>query len=170
MGTSEISDGGVVFIRLTGASAKVHEATAVASTHVVRNVQDFTPAAMLLILDEVGMLSNVDGDINVECFGESHNLHVVSISTSLCHTAQMSLKDRVLLGGGSCVGSVLGSKGTSILPLWVSSSTATGVDLDEVLVILAVGSHGSDDGGTNFLVLVLISIELVGESMKETIT
>lgn len=137
---------------------------------MVGNVQRSGGSGVLIDLDGKGMFSLVDDEIDVVCFGECNNFHVVSVGTSFGHPGQVSFEGGIEVGGRDCRGIEFGCECTSILSLWIPSSATARVGLDEALVVVPVGSHVLNDGVPDLAMLGLISVELVGKSMKETIT
>lgn len=120
-----------------------------------------------VIFDAVGKIPLVNDDIYIECFGESHNLHVVSIGTSFGHSIKMSLEDGINIGGRRCLG--LGGKCACILPLRITPSTTTRVDLEKVFEGVTVGPHVFNGSLAEFLVFGLVSVELIGKSMEKAV-
>ena len=142
---------------------------AVGSTDVVGDMQHLRSSRCFIDLDTQGMLILVDDDINVECFGECYDFHVVAISTPFSHTAQVALEGCIEFGGRGCVIIGLGCECARVLSLWISSSATARVDFNEALVIVSVGSHVLYGFLTDLYMLRLMSIKLVGKSMEKTV-
>lgn len=136
---------------------------------MICDVQCLVRSCDSIISNTIRVLAPVDDDFGIVCFGKGGDLHVVPVGAPFRHAGQVSLKDGIFLGSSGFRGDLLGGEGTGVFSLWISSSTTSRVDLDEVFVVVTVGPHGLNDGGTDLLMPRLGSIELVRESMEETI-
>lgn len=97
-----------MFVGLWKVSAAENLDNTWSETCMICDMQIAKPARHTLSPDLIGIRSIVDGDIHVECFGEGRELHVIAVSTSLSHSAQVSLKGGIDLGGRRCLGVDLG--------------------------------------------------------------
>lgn len=136
---------------------------------MVGNVQHPRSRRCLVNLDAKGMLALVDDEIDIVCLGEGYHFHVVPISPPFGHPAQVTLEGCIEFGGRGCLIVKLGCECARVLSLWVSSSATARVGLDETLVVVSVGSHVLYSCITNSSMLGLISVELVGKGMEETV-
>lgn len=108
-------------------------------------------------------------DMHEELGCKSSNLHVVSICTLLGHCVQVSLERGLDIGGTGPSG-IHSTECSCIFAFWIPTGSTAGVDHDEVFVVVGHRTHVVDSSSTQFEGMGLVSKELVGESMKETVS
>lgn len=142
------------------------------STHVVRNMGHGSLDPLTIwssTRDDIGKVPLVDLDVDSECRAEGRDLHVVSISASLGHALEMALKHTINVG--FCWrGDIYWSRvGGDILPLRISSHTTTRVDVYEHLVVVGMFSHIIYYFRANDVVIILVTVQLIGKSIEQTV-
>lgn len=141
-------------------------------THVADDVRlsgrlTYTLRRQVVLLLSVFLL--IDNHMNKESRCKSSNLHVVSICALLSHCVQVSLEGGLDIGGtGSS--RVHSTQCSRILTFRIATSTTSGVDHDEVLIVVGPRTHVVDSSNTQFEMMGLVSKQLVGEGVKETVS
>ena len=116
---------------------------------MVGNMSDgpFSSAQQLLFTsrDHESYFPLVDLDIDSERRTKGHDLHVISVSTTLGHLSQVCFEDTVdfLLSGGNGAGRCRECSG--ILSFRISPDATSRVHVNELFVVVAVLPHILDD-------------------------
>ena len=106
----------------------------------------------------------MDSYVDLVCPGKRGDFQVISVSTLLAHLIQVILKAFVDVFSSTRI-----TVKSCRLPLWISSSTATGVNFDELFVVTVVFSHVLDDTRPKDGMQGFIAVNLIGKSIKEAI-
>ena len=136
---------------------------------MVCNVHHLSPGGLVTPRYHIRKVSLVYLDVHTKSSTESHNLHVIPVSTSPRHLLQMTLEDSVDFCRSWRGVSYRCRVCSSILSLWISSDATARVHVDELLVHVSMLPHVVDDTGPDFMVGGLSAVELVRKGMKETV-
>jgi len=137
--------------------------------YVVGNVCDRSNYTIVCSSDIVVVVMKMNSDICVVCFGKRPDFHVVSVRAACGHSLQVGLPIVVnlLLSGRRTV--ERGRVRADVLSLRISSLTSANFDVDEWFVLIRRFSHVLNDGRADLLVFALVAINLVRQSIEETI-
>lgn len=116
-----------------------------------------------------GSVTFVHFDIHVKGFAEGDNLHVVTPCATFCHLLQVFLVNTVDLFRSRSGRVKVARIGSDIFTLWISSDTTTDVTCHERFIIFSVLTHVVNRAGTKDVMLVLVTKQLVRQSIEETV-
>jgi len=141
---------------------------------VVGNVQDLSLVDSIHVLrvvvdarrDEVGVISLPETDVDIEGRGESRHLHVVCPLAGLSHLLDVFVKLLLQLFFGVDGGLEPCGARSRGLAFWVSPNI---VDSHVLSVEARVVLHVLDGGYPNHLVHLLVTVELIGQGVEQTV-
>lgn len=130
----------------------------VMTTDVIRNVCNLPLDIVLPPRHHVGKVSLVQLHIYAKRRAESIDLHVVTVCTSSGHLLQVTLKRTLNLFW--CGWETVGRSRISvcILPFWVASGAAAGVDGDVLFIVGGVLPHVFDHTSADLVVSGLSAV------------
>ncbi len=128
---------------------------------------------LALAIEEPAHLLRVDTHIDFVHICKGYNLQIVSVCTSLGHCLQVLLESRLNFLGSRTLCVCRLCQCTWILPFRLpiaSTSPTARVDDDEGFEVFCVCTHVFDGSSTELDVLGLITEQLIGEGVEQTIS